>query len=89
MQTYNITSAKANLSDLVEKAAKDEAFVTAKDGKPMVKVIAFDAPEPTRMRRFGFMPGQIKVPKDFNTMGAAEIVEQFEGTSLYRRRRRK
>lgn len=79
MQTYNIHDAKANLSRLVERAARGEAFVIAKAGKPMVKVVALDSPEPVRMKRFGFMAGQIKVPNDFNTMGAREIQKLFEG----------
>jgi prevent-host-death family protein len=79
MQTYNIHDAKTQLSKLVEMAARGESFVIAKAGKPMVKVIALDAPESSQMRRFGFMAGQIKVPDDFNTMGAGEILELFEG----------
>jgi len=79
MQTYNIHDAKTQLSKLVEMAAKGESFVIAKAGKPMVKVIALDAPESSQMRRFGFMAGQIKVPDDFNTMGADEIQALFEG----------
>jgi prevent-host-death family protein len=78
MQTYNIHDAKTHLSKLVEQAAKGEPFVIAKAGKPMVKVIALDAPEPGRMKRFGFMAGQIDVPDDFNTMGADEIQKLFE-----------
>jgi prevent-host-death family protein len=79
MQTYNIHDAKTQLSKLVEMAAKGESFVIAKAGKPMVKVIALDAPESSQMKRFGFMAGQIKVPDDFNAMGATEIQELFEG----------
>jgi prevent-host-death family protein len=78
MQTYNIHEAKTHLSKLVEKATKGESFMIAKAGKPMVKVIALDAPEPSQMKRFGFMAGQIKVPDDFNTMGADEIQKLFE-----------
>ncbi|WP_158752078.1 type II toxin-antitoxin system Phd/YefM family antitoxin [Acidobacterium sp. S8] len=78
MNTYNIHEAKTQLSKLVEKAAKGESFVIAKAGKPLVKVIALDAPEPSQMKRFGFMAGQIKVPDDFNTMGAGEIQKLFE-----------
>ena len=73
MQTYNIHDAKTHLSKLVEMAAKGESFVIAKAGKPMVKVIALDTPESSQMKRFGFMSGQIKVPDDFNTMGAGRI----------------
>jgi prevent-host-death family protein len=79
MQTYNIHEAKTQLSKLVEMAARGESFVIAKAGKPMVKVIALDAPESSQMKRFGFMAGQIKVPDDFNTMGAGEIQALFEG----------
>ena len=79
MQTYNIHDAKTQLSKLVEQAAKGESFVIAKAGKPMVKVIALGAPEPSQMKRFGFMAGQVKVPDDFNTMGADEIQKLFDG----------
>ena len=33
------------------------------------------------MKRFGFMAGQIKVPDDFNTMGAKEIQKLFDSES--------
>ena len=82
MQTYNIHDAKTHLSKLVEMAARGESFVIAKAGKPMMKVIALDTPESSQMKRFGFMAGQIKVPDDFNTMGAGEIQSLFENESL-------
>ncbi len=78
MQTYNIHDAKTQLSRLVEQAAKGEPFVIAKAGKPMVKVIALNAPEPSQIKRFGFMAGQILVPDDFDRMGEKEIVKIFE-----------
>ena len=79
MKTVNIHEAKTQLSRLIEEAVRGESFVIAKAGKPMVKVIALDAPESSQMKRFGFMAGQIKVPDDFNTMGAGEIQALFEG----------
>lgn len=79
MQTYNIHDAKTQLSRLVDQAAKGESFVIAKAGKPMVKVIALNAPEPSQVKRFGFMAGQISVPDDFDTMGATDIEKMFEG----------
>jgi prevent-host-death family protein len=77
MQTYNIHDAKTHLSRLVEQAANGEPFVIAKAGKPMVKVIPLNAPEPSLIKRFGFMAGQISVPDDFDRMGEAEIMEMF------------
>jgi prevent-host-death family protein len=79
MQTYNIHDAKTQLSRLVEQAANGEPFIIAKAGKPMVKVVAIETPAPPEIKRIGFMAGQIQVPDDFNTMGAAEIQAMFEG----------
>ncbi len=77
-EAISIGEAKTHLSRLIEKAAKGEAFIIAKAGKPMVKVIALHAPEPDQIKRFGFMAGQIRVPDDFDRMGEAEIVQLFE-----------
>ena len=75
MVTVNIHEAKTHLSKLVDRAAKGEPFVIAKAGKPLVKVVALDAPKAPR--RLGFLKGQFKVPEDFNTMGQAEIAKLF------------
>ena len=75
MNTVNIHEAKTQLSRLVERAAKGEAFVIAKAGKPLVKVSALDAPaEP---RRLGFLKGEIEIPDDFDRMGESEIAALF------------
>ncbi|MEI2805520.1 MAG: type II toxin-antitoxin system prevent-host-death family antitoxin [Albidovulum sp.] len=69
MQTINIHQAKTQLSRLVERAAQGEPFVIAKAGKPLVKVMALNAPEAGQRRRLGFMAGQIAVPDDFRPDG--------------------
>ncbi len=79
MQTVNIHVAKTHLSRLVEQAARGEPFVIAKAGKPLVKVMALDAPEARQQQRLGFMAGQIAVPEDFDRMGSAEIARLFGG----------
>lgn len=79
MRTINIHEAKTQLSRLVEQAAKGEPFVIAKAGKPLVKVMALDAPEAGEKKRLGFMAGEIQVPDDFDHMGAAEIERLFAG----------
>jgi prevent-host-death family protein len=76
MKTVNIHEAKTHLSRLIDLAAKGEPFVIAKAGKPMVRVTAVEAPLP-RVRRTGFLKGQIKVPDDFDRMGASEIAKMF------------
>ena len=78
MVQVNIHEAKTQLSKLVEKAANGEAFVIAKAGKPMVKVIPFTYPQ-KQQQRVGFLAGQIKIPADFDCMGGDEILSLFEG----------
>ena len=77
MQTVNIGEAKTHLSRLVDRAASGEAFIIAKAGKPLVKVVPLDAPLTGEVRRLGFMAGLIAVPDDFDRMGAAEIRKAF------------
>lgn len=77
MEIFNIHDAKTHLSRLVERAARGEPFIIAKAGRPMVRVIAIDAPLPTEVRRVGFLEGEIRVPEDFDRMGDAEIKQQF------------
>ena len=72
MKTVNIHQAKTQLSKLVEGAAKGESFVIAKAGRPVAKVMALDTPSGAKVRRTGFMAGQISVPDDFDEMGRDE-----------------
>jgi prevent-host-death family protein len=79
MATLNIHEAKTHLSRLVDRAAAGETVVIAKAGRPMAKLVplaATDAPAP----RVGFLVGAFAVPADFDTMGQAEILRQFDGT---------
>jgi prevent-host-death family protein len=77
MKTVNIHEAKTQLSKLVDGASKGESFVIAKAGKPLVKVIALGAPSGSKVRRLGFLTGQISVPDDFDQMGRNEIERLF------------
>ena len=78
MRTVNMHEAKTYLSRLVEAAANGEPFIIARAGKPIVRVIAVDAPA-SGARRTGFLAGQVAVPADFDHMGSAEIASRFEG----------
>ena len=75
MISVTIDEAKTQLSKLVDRAVKGEAFVIAKAGKPLVKVVALDAPPAPQ--RLGFLAGEIAVPDDFDRMGEAEIEALF------------
>lgn len=79
MHTVNIHDAKTNLSKLVDRTvANGEAFIIAKAGKPMVKVVPLDQTDKPRPR-IGFMKGQIKVPANFDELARDEIAAMFEG----------
>ena len=77
MKTVNIHEAKTQLSKLVDEASNGEPFVIAKAGKPMVKVVALNAPTGAEVKRLGFLSGQISVPDDFDRMGQEEIEGMF------------
>jgi prevent-host-death family protein len=79
MNTINIHEAKTQLSRLVDQAAKGKPFIIAKAGKPMVKVVALDAPVGKQVSRFDFLAGQFLMPVDFNEMNSTEIEKMFIG----------
>jgi len=81
MQIINIHEAKTHLSCLVELAANGESFIIAKAGKPLVKVMALEAPTASEVRRLSFLSGEISVLEDFDRMGSEEIEALFAGKS--------
>ena len=81
MHTIDIEEAEKQLPTLIDNAINGEAFLIAKNGKPLVKVEALHATSP---RRIGFLKGDIAVPDDFDRMGEKEIAAMFgaEGRSF-------
>ena len=79
MESVNMHDAKTRLSQLVARAAKGEAFIIAKAGKPAARLTAYDSPEEGQQKRIGFMAGEFTVPHDFDRMGQEEIFEMFGG----------
>ena len=80
MRIVNMHEAKTHLSRLVRDAENGEPFIIARAGKPVVKVISVDTPDPDTgvPHRIGFLDGQFTVPDDFDHMGSAEIKKIFE-----------
>jgi prevent-host-death family protein len=79
MRVVNIHEAKTHLSRLVAEAARGNAFVIARAGKPLVKVVPYSETEPEPGRRLGFLAGEVEVPDDFDTMGSEQIDALFGG----------
>ncbi len=78
MRTVNIHEAKTHLSKLIERAVDGEAFIIAKAGRPLVKVVAITQAD-AAPQRIGFMKGRVPLPSDFDELGREEITDLFEG----------
>ena len=77
MKTYNVHAAKTHLSRLIEEAAAGEEVVIARAGKPVARLLPFEArAEP---RRPGLMKGQIWIADDFDVPLPEEILAAFRG----------
>jgi antitoxin (DNA-binding transcriptional repressor) of toxin-antitoxin stability system len=81
VEIFDIHYAKKHLSRLIEKAARGEAFIIARAGKPLVKMVSLDASAPREINPIGFMKGRIKVPDDFDRICESEIARLFEGSA--------
>lgn len=79
MEIVNMHDAKTRLSQLVDKASKGEPFIIAKAGKPVARVTGVGAPEASRVRRLGFLKGQMQMPEDFDRLDEDDIADLFEG----------
>lgn len=79
METVNIHQAKTHLSRLLDRVARGGAFVIARAGKPIARVVPLGAPPADKIKRIGFMTGQMRVPADFDRMGDEAIEAMFDG----------
>jgi len=76
--TFNLYEAKTNLSRLVERAAAGEEIVIAKAGKPLARLVSYEAVK--LPRRPGAWKGRIWIGEDFDDPLPEEIQRAFEGT---------
>jgi len=77
MKTVNIHDAKTHLSKLVARARKGEEIVLAKAGKPVAKIVPFEA---TPQRRVpGSARGLVKIYDNFDDPLPDDILDAFEG----------
>ncbi|MSQ00792.1 MAG: type II toxin-antitoxin system Phd/YefM family antitoxin [Myxococcales bacterium] len=76
MRTVNVHEAKTHLSRLLEQVAGGESFVIARAGHPIARLSPLV--HGTEQRGIlGCMRGEVSVPEDFDTMGAADIALLF------------
>jgi prevent-host-death family protein len=76
MKTVNITEAKAQLSKIVNDAARGKTTIIARNGRPVAQIVPFDKSKPEKIK-FGTLKGKIEIPEDFDAPDE-EIIEMFE-----------
>lgn len=64
MSQFNIHTAKAHLSELIQKALMGEEVIIARDNKPLVKLTVLHPHH--KKRRLGSAKGLFKIAPDFN-----------------------
>jgi prevent-host-death family protein len=73
----NVYEAKTKLSKLIDRAAKGEEIIIARNGRPVAKLIACDTSQVPR--KLGLLAGRIRVAQDFDAPLPEEILTAFEG----------
>lgn len=81
MNSVNIHQAKTHLSRLVEQAAQGEEIIIAKAGKPLAKLIPYQAPG--KARKPGALKGRIRMAKDFDAPLTAKELKRWTGGKLF------
>ena len=61
---FNVAEAKARFSELVRKAVSGEEVIIAKDNKPLIRLVPFEAPRLPRQP--GSAKGRVRVAADFD-----------------------
>jgi prevent-host-death family protein len=77
MRMVNIHTAKTHLSRLVNEVAAGEEIIIAKAGKPVARLLPFEARR--QPREPGLMKGQIWIADDFDDPLPEEIMAAFRG----------
>ncbi len=64
MDVINIHNAKTNLSKLVEQVLAGQEIIISRSGKPVIKLIPYDAPDVLMPRTFGKWKGTFTLSED-------------------------
>jgi prevent-host-death family protein len=78
MMEVKVYDAKAQLSELIDKARRGEDVVITRYGKPVAKIVAVDTADKTP-RKFGRLRGKVWISEDFNDPLPDDIQALFEG----------
>ena len=76
MTTVNIGQAKTHFSKLIARVCKGEEIVLAKAGKPVAKIVPFDAGPKRRVP--GSARGLVKIHDNFDDPHPKDFMRPFE-----------
>lgn len=71
----NIHDAKTNFSKLINQALKGDDIIIARDGKPLVRLVAFT--ESLNERHGGQLKGLMKISEDFDQPLPNDLLKKF------------
>jgi prevent-host-death family protein len=77
VQITNIHEAKTNFSKLVDRVAAGEEIVIGKAGKPVARLIPYQAAPPPK-RKPGAWKGKVRISRDFDKLPAG-LQAAFDG----------
>jgi prevent-host-death family protein len=75
-KTLNVAEAKARLSELVQRAARGEEIIIARNGEPLARLVPL-APQPIRVPGRG--AGKWTIADDFDDPLPADVLATFDG----------
>ena len=78
MQITNISDAKSSLSKLIEQVLQGKEVIIGKAGKPVAKLVPYDADTSPRKLGAGNWQGKIWVADDFDDL-SDEMLALFTG----------
>ncbi len=78
MMIVDVSDARTELSQLLDRVLTGEEIVFTRGGKPVAKLAPIEPAEASR-RRLGMLEGQIKVAPDFDDPLSENILAAFEG----------
>ncbi|KAA0253182.1 MAG: type II toxin-antitoxin system Phd/YefM family antitoxin [Acidobacteria bacterium] len=77
MTEVNVHDAKTRLSQLLVRVEAGEEIVIARAGKPVARLVPFDASSPRRP--LGLDAGKIRIADDFDAPLPEDVLRDFEG----------
>ena len=78
MIVVNTHEAKTHLSRLIERAAAGEEIILGKAGKPLAKLVPYEAPREPRRPGMGAWRGKVWMADDFDET-SQDIIDSFDG----------